>query len=117
MSCCGKHLSVEAGGMPDVARRTLPTDECVFCAEKHFSTAKRLAVERGYEGPNRQDVIGEICLAQWHCWHVSPACAESMRKARHLVQLRREGEVEWAEISRMVDALASAEAERIRSAK
>lgn len=98
--------------MPDMARSTLPTDECAFCAEKHLATAYALAQERGYEGVTRQRIVGELCLAQWHCWHMDMALAETIRAARHLIQQRREAEVEWSPVLEKMDVLANKELER-----
>lgn len=117
MSCCGKHKEKVATGAPDVERKTLPSDECILCAEKHLATAYALAVENGYESVNRIAIIGQLCLSQWHCWHADIELAKSIRDIRHLIQQRREAEVDWTPMLAEMDALASAEAERIRSAK
>jgi len=90
---------------------TLPTDECLLCAEKHLSTAYALAQERGYEGVNRQRVIGELVLAQWHCWHEAPKLAAQVRDIRHLVQQRRHAEVDWRPILTAMDGLVKTELE------
>ena len=95
MSCCGKHKEKVATGAPDVDRKTLPSDECILCAEKHLATAYALSVENGYESVNRAAVIGQLCLAQWHCWHADMELAQSIRDIRHLVQQRRENEIDW----------------------
>lgn len=94
MTCCGQHK--RGGGLPDMARNILPGDECILCAEKHLSTAYALAVETGYADLNRQRIIGELVLAQWHCWRHDMRLAEAVRDIRHLVQARREAEVDWA---------------------
>jgi hypothetical protein len=75
---------------------TLPDEPCDICAEKHFSLAKRLMQELGYEAPNRQDIIGELTAATWHTFKAHRAIAEKMRDLRHKIQLRLEPElVEW----------------------
>lgn len=107
MSCCGKHK--EARGI-DLPRRTLPTDECVLCAEKHLATAYTLAQECGYEDTNRQRIIGELVLSQWHVWHSNMKLAEKIRTIRHLIQQRRETEVDWMPLLTAMDALATAAA-------
>ena len=112
MGCCGKHLARTANGLPDIARNVLPTDECVLCAEKHFSTAYALAQESGYGTPNRQRIVGELVLAQWHSWHTDLKLAESIRAIRHLIQQRREAEVEWAGMLAEIDALATEESKK-----
>ena len=108
MGCCGKHKSLVSSGLPDLARAILPTDECVLCAEKHLSTAYALAQECGYEGVNRQRIIGEIVLSQWHVWHSNMKLAEKIRTIRHLIQQRREAEVDWHPLLTAMDALATA---------
>ena len=107
MACCGKHKAKVSGGLVDMDRRTLPTDECVLCAEKHLATAYALATENGYEGTNRASTIGQLCLAQWHCWHADAKLAEAIRDVRHLVQQRREAEVDWSGVIIRMDGLAA----------
>lgn len=109
MACCGKHKAKVSGGLVDMDRRTLPTDECVLCAEKHLATAYALATENGYEGTNRASTIGQLCLAQWHCWHTDAKLAEAIRDVRHLVQQRREIEIDWNHVLTAIDDLASKE--------
>lgn len=85
--------------MPKVDRPTnkqiLPSEECLFCAEKHYDTAWRLATERGYSGVNRGATIGELVLAGWHIWRFSEKLAEQIRDIRHAIQNRDEGTVKW----------------------
>lgn len=113
MSCCGKHRAEKAGGLPDMARSTLPTDECALCGEKHLSTAYALAQERGYEDTNRQRIIGELVLSQWHVWHLNMKLAEKIRTIRHLIQQRREAEVDWHPLLAEIDAMAAAEVAKL----
>lgn len=73
---------------------TMPREPCIYCAEKHLSTAFALANELGYEKFNRQYIIGELVLAQWHLKeHILEAL--KIRDIRHLVQQRKEKEVKW----------------------
>lgn len=116
MNCCGKHKSSQAGGLPDIERKILPTDECLLCAEKHFSTAYALASESGYEGPNRLSIIGQLCLAQWHCFRADPGLAGLMRDIRHLVQQRRETEIDWGPAATAMNLAAAAEAAKLMPA-
>lgn len=107
MSCCGKHKEKVATGSPDVERKTLPSDECILCAEKHLATAYALSVENGYESVNRAAVIGQLCLCQWHCWHADMELAQSIRDIRHLVQQRREAEIVWEAALKRMDEIAN----------
>ena len=116
--CCGNHMTGRGGA--DRARKTLPTDECILCAEKHLATARALDREArvsGYVAENRADILGELCLAQWHSWHKSPALAEKIRAIRHLVQMRKSTEVDWSPALAEMDMLASAEASKIQTGK
>jgi hypothetical protein len=111
MSCCGKHTKER--GLPDMPRPILPSDECVLCAEKHLSTAYSLAQERGYADANRQYIVGELVLAQWHLWHVSIRLAEIIRGIRHQIQMRQEAAVQWGPVLAEMDALATSEAKKL----
>ena len=113
MGCCGQHKTKYGGNRPDSDARTLPTDECVLCAEKHLATAYALASENGYKFENRAAIVGQLCLCQWHCYHAEPKLAGSIRAARHLIQQRREAEVDWHPLLTAMDALAAAEASKI----
>lgn len=71
---------------------TSPIEGCLFCAEKHLSTAAALARELGYIPINRGYVIGEIVAA---CWHLNGtkipnaiALADKLRDFRHQIQGR-----------------------------
>ena len=119
MSCCGHHRARIAIGAPDFPRGDerfrAPTEPCVFCAEKHYSTAMRLAQECGYEAPNRQFIIGELCACQWHLHRHNEVLAEQVRGIRHLIQLRREEEIDWIPVAKEIDALATKEAQEIKT--
>ena len=80
-----------------------------MCAEKHLSTAFALAGEAGYVPINRQRIIGELTAAALHLYKEHPGLAEDIRSARHLIQQRKESEVEWAPLLEGMDSLASAE--------
>ena len=98
---------MSSGGVDSFGRKR-PSTRCVFCAEKHVSTAYALAQERGYEGTNRAWIIGELVLAQWHL--AGGEAAEKLREARHLVQARREKDVDWSGVLVAVADLAAAAA-------
>lgn len=87
-----------------------PNEPCATCAEKHFSTAYALTRECGYEGVNRQHIIGEIVLAQWHIYQKDYHLAELLRAVRHKIQNREEKRItnqSWAEIANRFDAILS----------
>lgn len=84
MACgCGKHGAV--AGI-DAPRSIRPGEPCVFCAEKHFSTAYALDGENGYGAVNRMRLIGELVLAQWHLWQQHPDTAAAIRNIRHAIE-------------------------------
>ena len=118
MGCCGNHRRELHGntGHGDRPRLgiTQPDDPCVFCAEKHFATAKRLAYEVGYDGPNRQDVLGELVLCGWHLARSGALDLwNEVRRIRTLIQFRRENEVDWRKAAMGIDALATAKAREL----
>ena len=82
-----------------------PKSPCIFCAEKHLSTAYALQKETNYEEINRQWIIGELVLAQWHMKEF-PEEAMEIRKIRHQIQSRKEKEVVWDKILEKVGKLA-----------
>lgn len=116
MSCCGQHRLEHGGGDYPAGNEhyKVPTEPCVFCAEKHIGTAKELARENGYETPNRQAIIGQLVAAGWHLYKDHPELAAKVRDIRHLIQWRRESEVDWTAICAEIDALATAAAEELK---
>ena len=72
-----------------------PITPCILCAEKHFSTAMMLANEAGYTSLNRQFIIGELAAAQMHVFKTYPELAEMIREIRHLIQYRKDAEIDW----------------------
>ncbi|HPC18565.1 MAG: hypothetical protein KBC66_04090 [Kiritimatiellae bacterium] len=112
MPCCGQHSGNGSGA---VDRRVgnenyiRPDEPCVLCAEKHLSTAYALAKENGYESINRHAIIGQLVAASWHLYADNSAIAGKIRDIRHLIQKRREAEVDWNTVLVEVDALASRE--------
>lgn len=93
----------------DIPHDILPAEPCVFCSEKHLSTAYALAQECGYGPVNRQHIIGELVACQWHIWKTNLKLAEAIRDIRHLVQMRQENAVDWNPILTALDALVVAE--------
>lgn len=77
----------------------LPEEQCDMCAEKHFSTAKRLSEEFGYVAINRQDIVGELSAATWHIYRQNISIARKLRDLRHKIQMRQTPELnEWQDI-------------------
>ena len=113
MACCGQHK--DKGGDESSVRvpPIYPATGCELCAEKHLSTAYALAGEAGYVAINRQRIIGELTAAALHLYKDHPKLAESIRAARHLIQKRREAEVDWMPMLAEMDALAAAEAKKL----
>ena len=109
MGCCGHYK----GGLPgkNATHKTRPEEPCVSCAEKHVATAWTFATERGYEHANRIYVIGELVAAEKHLADAS--VRERVRAIRHLIQQRREAEVDWTPMLAEIDALAGQEATKI----
>lgn len=108
MSCRGCKERRKAGYKqnPDAPEYFIMPDEpCVLCAEKHLSTAWSLAREAGYTPVNRQHVIGELVACQWHIFRAQPDFAEQVRQARHLLQWRKEQEIDWRALLEKMDAL------------
>lgn len=121
MACgCVNHKAKSSGAIAGrvligpVAKRgeyaIYPHDQCVFCAEKHLSYAWRVAKECGYENTNRQCVIGELQATIQHLWIDNRALAEQVRAIRHLIQQRREAEVDWHPLLTAMDWTATAAA-------
>lgn len=116
MSCCGKHaFKAKSSAKSEKPKDYFigPYEPCVFCAEKHLSDALDLARECGYETPNRQAIIGALGSCARHLWTENRATAEKVRAARHLIQRRREAEVDWNPLLAEIDALAAAEAKKL----
>lgn len=109
MGCCGHYK----GGLPgkNATHKTRPEDTCVSCAEKHVATAWTFATERGYEHANRIYVIGELVAAEKHIADAS--VRERVRAIRHLIQQRREAEVDWTPMLAEIDGMAAAEAKKL----
>lgn len=104
MTCsCTKKLP----GAVDAPHLIRPDEPCLFCAEKHISAAMQLANECGYETPNRQKIIGELVLAQWHVYRTHYPLAEKLRDIRHLVQSREESKIgsSWSDVCTEIDML------------
>ena len=117
MSCCGQHrIEHGKGDFPAGNEHyKAPAEPCVFCAEKHIGTAYALANETGYESPNRLAIIGQLVAAGWHLYKEHPDLAAKVRDIRHLIQWRREAEVDWTPVSAEIDKLAVAEAAKLKS--
>ena len=130
MNCCGKHkrLLTETTKPTNGEQKApkelsfsdyaiLPNDQCVFCAEKHLSDAWDLVREAGYIFPNRQKIIGALGSASSHLFVEHRELSRQIRDARHLVQFRREEEIDWLPLVSKMDALANAEATKSKEVK
>ena len=115
MSCCGKHRNAAPKGAPasKTAPGIYPAEGCELCAEKHLSTAFALAGEAGYVAVNRQRIIGELTACALHLYKEHKELAKKVRAILHLIQQRRETEVDWMPLLAEMDALAAAEAKKI----
>lgn len=116
MNCCGQHKRRDGSTEPASdrpERKILPDDPCVFCAYKHFHTARRLVQEYGYTAENRGDAVGELVLGAWHLWKTENIrLAEKVRDIRHKIEHRRESEVDWGPATDEFDLLIKAEASK-----
>jgi len=115
MACCGQHKGGDESSVrvPPI----YPATGCELCAEKHLSTAFALAGEAGYVAVNRQRIIGELTACALHLYKEHAELAEKVRAMRHLIQQRREAEVDWMPMLAEIDALAAAEAKKILEEK
>lgn len=113
MGCCDKH-GISEGAKRNKPKRVFPfiypEDGCVLCAEKHISAAFALAGEAGYVAVNRQRIIGELTACALHLYKEHKELAEKVRAARHLIQQRREAEVDWHPLLTAMDWMATAAA-------
>ena len=111
MSCgCGQHRT--GRGPIDRPMRTLPETECVLCGEKHLDTARAWWIEgqvSGYTVENRPSMVGELCAAAFHVWPKDRRLAEILRDIRHLIQNRKEFEVDWLPALEAMDRLVQSE--------
>ena len=112
MGCCKEHSRAANPGdtKPAADYSIYPAAGCVLCAEKHLSLAYALAGEAGYGIPNRHRIIGELDAAALHLYRGHRELAEQVRAMRHLVQARREAEVDWHPVLTAIDWLAGQEA-------
>lgn len=67
----------------------------------------QLASEFGYVPVNRQKIIGELVLFQWHVWKAAYNLAEKARDLRHMIQARNEAKItsQWTEIIEKLELL------------
>ena len=87
------------------AHDIMPDEECILCAEKHYSYAMQLSKEIGYVAINRQKIIGELVAAQWHIYKYNEELANKIRDIRHFVQERMHHLVEWDSLCVKFDEL------------
>jgi|GEM_PF-1207376 len=87
----------------DAAAATMsPEDNCMICAQKHFTQARRALKECGYEiSEDTHDfVIGELGLAICHVQIDYPELAMKIREIRHFIQYWQYAEIEnrWQDV-------------------
>ncbi len=111
MTCCGEKTS-QAGDAAPIVRPHFPATQCIQCAEKHISLASALAWECGYKAPNRQRVIGELAAAALHLCVEHKELADRVRAVRHLIQQRKEPEVQWDDLLTEMDKVVMADLEK-----
>lgn len=104
MACSCQNKTVQKVDIPHIIK---PDESCIFCAEKHLSTAMRLVKENGYIKVNRQNIIGELVLFQWHTYENFKSLAEKGRNLRHMIQQRRENEItdQWENLCIEINSL------------
>lgn len=104
MSCKCQNKTSNSVDIPHIIK---PDEPCIFCAEKHLSTAMMLVKELGYISVNRQMIIGELVAFQWHIYQLDFKLAEKGRSIRHLIQNRKESEIttQFEELAREIDLL------------
>lgn len=108
MSCCN-HSKITDALKPSVAFTIRPDEPCIFCAEKHVSDAKALAVEFGYRQINRQMIIGSLGCAIWHLAEEYPTLAAEVRAARLEIQMNHWPKVAWSPLLAHINAAADKE--------
>lgn len=88
---------------------TKPNEPCLYCCEKHLSTAWALQRERGYEVVNRQAIIGEMVGAALHLPLDETDLSAKILNARHAIQdsHTKEPDVDWEGLMRDIDGLIS----------
>ena len=107
MSCgCGQRGEKR----PDVPETIAPDEPCIYCAYKHFHTARRLAAEPFYTAKNRGDIEGELVLSQWHLWKLTHLdLCRDLRNIRHKVESFQEQEIDWSPAILTFDSLLALE--------
>lgn len=97
---------------------TAPTEPCLYCCEKHLSTAWALARERGYVAVNRQAIIGELVGAVFHLPLDEMELSAKIREARHAIQDRegKEKAIDWEGLVRSIDSLINVQIAREKKA-
>lgn len=90
MACsCGKSQaaaqSVPFSSTSPAAHAILPTQSCLFCAEKHFAVGYDLCSRFGVSDHNRLAVLGELEAARRHTRLEYPDIAAALALAEQLV--------------------------------
>lgn len=98
---CQKHAA-----LVNVSVEIQPDDQCVMCAEKHFSAALAMLREPGYTVVDRALIMGDLYAASRHTVRDYPDLAEEFRSLRHLISFRaRVPEIKLQHLAAKVDAV------------
>lgn len=98
--------SVETVGAEQQAeQKTLPTEQCIACCQKHMDEAWCLFNEYGYSNENRRFVRGNLRAIVLHSFKEWKNIAEQARKCALLVQEVKDDEAleEMRKLCYMID--------------
>ena len=111
MACgCGKSST----RIPPTGR-TRPTDQCLFCAQKHIAEAFAAWHEYTYSAENRLWIIGQLRSAVSHTYRDHAAIADRARDLAHTIQQVRDADIsdDWARLAEAMQAAIDATATAI----
>lgn len=117
MACsCMKRKEVHAKSMktenvesiivePQPEQKTLPTEQCIACCQKHMDEAWCLFNEYGYSNENRRFIRGNLRAIVLHSFKEWKNIAEQARKCALLVQEVKDDEAleEMRKLCDMID--------------
>lgn len=102
MACgCGKSST----RIPPTGR-TRPTDQCLFCAQKHIAEAFAAWHEYTYSAENRLWIIGQLRAAVSHTYRDHATIADLARDLAHIIQQVRDADIsdDWARLAEAMQA-------------
>jgi Asp-tRNA(Asn)/Glu-tRNA(Gln) amidotransferase B subunit len=107
---CGK-----SSGRIRPTGRTRPTDQCLFCAQKHIAEAFAAWLEYTYSAENRLWIIGQLRAAVSHTYRDHAAIADMARDLAHVIQQVRDADIsdDWARLAEVMQAAIDATATAI----